>query len=703
MRHERAPRPVQWARRHLIVTGRRTTAERRHAPRPHRQRRPPGPTSSGKERHVVRLRALVHPSGLPRAQRGGGRRRPRRRRCRDRRLSHELPRRARRRRRAAAPEQGRPRRRQRRRCQRGGHPAARSRSPTTSSPTPPATAGCASSAAPSPSWWPRTAPFSPCATARAAAAADRPRGTVRAARPTLIPVTDTAVLDASTTEPADDREAVLAVARRGREAAVALRALHRSEKDAALLAMADALDAARRRIVEANAGRRRRARSPNGTDPAIVDRLTLTPDRLRAIADAVRDVAALPDPVGEVVRGYTLPNGLQVRQVRVPLGVVGMIYEARPNVTVDAAVLCLKSGNAALLRGSSSAYDSNTALVAVMRDALGQPGCRRDAIAAGARHLARVGEAPHDRARPGRRADPARRSGAHPAAWSRGRRCRSSRPASATATSTSTPHADVDKAVRDPGQRQDPARERLQRRGDLPRAPRRRRRVPAAGARRAARTRASPSTATSGSAAYADGRGHRLRPGHRRRLGRRVLLARHRRRRGRRPRRGARPHPPLVVGPHRGDRAGLRGRDPPFIAGVDSAAVMVNASTRFTDGGEFGFGAEIGISTQKLHARGPMGLAELTTHHLRRHRRRPHPLAGAARRDRLALRAVGSSPALLRRAGSSPPAIVLAGRCAADRRRAVTRPGNGRRAGLVAILDRPTSWARDTRGLRGRA
>jgi glutamate-5-semialdehyde dehydrogenase len=164
----------------------------------------------------------------------------------------------------------------------------------------------------------------------------------------------------------DDRTAVLDVARRGREAAVTLRALPRSTKDAALVAIADALDSATDRIVTANAGDVARAVA-NGTDPAIVDRLTLTPDRLRAIADAVRDVAALPDPVGEVVRGYTLPNGLTVRQLRVPLGVVGMVYEARPNVTVDAAVLCLKSGNVALLRGSSSAYDSNVVLVDVMR------------------------------------------------------------------------------------------------------------------------------------------------------------------------------------------------------------------------------------------------------------------------------------------------------------------------------------------------
>ena len=111
-----------------------------------------------------------------------------------------------------------------------------------------------------------------------------------------------------------------------------------------------------------------------------MDRLTLDAGRIAAIAQAVRDVAALDDPVGDVVRGYRLPNGLDVAQVRVPLGVVGMIYEARPNVTVDAAVLCLKSGNAALLRGSSSAAATNRVLAEVMREALAASEVPVDAI-----------------------------------------------------------------------------------------------------------------------------------------------------------------------------------------------------------------------------------------------------------------------------------------------------------------------------------
>ena len=116
------------------------------------------------------------------------------------------------------------------------------------------------------------------------------------------------------------------------------------------------------------------------TPAGIVDRLTLTEARLADIADALAAVADLPDPVGEVVRGWTQPNGLEIRQVRVPMGVVAMVYEARPNVTVDAAGLSLKSGNAALLRGSTSAYDSNTALVEVMRAALGGTDVPIDAV-----------------------------------------------------------------------------------------------------------------------------------------------------------------------------------------------------------------------------------------------------------------------------------------------------------------------------------
>ncbi|MFL6071177.1 MAG: gamma-glutamyl-phosphate reductase, partial [Actinomycetes bacterium] len=156
-----------------------------------------------------------------------------------------------------------------------------------------------------------------------------------------------------------ERDAVLTVARQARAASTVLGPATRGDKDAAIRAMADALDARAVEVIAANQADVERAVG-SGTAAGLVDRLTLTPERLASIADALRDVAELPDPVGEVVRGYTLPNGLEVRQMRVPLGVIGIIYEARPNVTVDAASLCLKAGNAVLLRGSSSAYASNT-------------------------------------------------------------------------------------------------------------------------------------------------------------------------------------------------------------------------------------------------------------------------------------------------------------------------------------------------------
>ena len=143
--------------------------------------------------------------------------------------------------------------------------------------------------------------------------------------------------------------------------------------------MAEALRDQTPRIVEVNARDVQRAIN-DGTSAALVDRLTLDASRIASIADALDDVAELPDPIGDVIRGYTLPNGLDVRQVRVPLGVVGIIYEARPNVTVDAAGLCLKSGNAALLRGSSSAQATNEVLVDVMRGALAASGLPQDAV-----------------------------------------------------------------------------------------------------------------------------------------------------------------------------------------------------------------------------------------------------------------------------------------------------------------------------------
>ena len=408
----------------------------------------------------------------------------------------------------------------------------------------------------------------------------------------------------------DERMAVLETAQRAKDAARTLRLLTRQEKDLALGAIADALIASIDRIVAANAADVERAVA-NGTSPAIVDRLTLNAARITAIADAVRDVAALPDPVGEVVRGYTLPNGLQVRQVRVPMGVVGMIYEARPNVTVDAAVLCLKSGNAALLRGSSSAAASNAALTAVKRDALVATGLPADAIQM-------VPGESHESVKHLMTA-----RGLVDVLIPRGgesliRSVVDNSTVPVIETGVGNCHvyidkdADLDKAVaillNAKAQRVSVcnAAETVLVHRDIADAflPRALAALKEAGVTihgddrfalhaTSADIAFAPATDDDWAAEYysldiaagiVDSLDDAL-----------AHIAR-----------WSSGHTEAIVT----DSQSAAQR---FVAGVDSAAVMVNASTRFTDGGEFGFGAEIGISTQKLHARGPMGLQELTT------------------------------------------------------------------------------------------
>ncbi len=204
-----------------------------------------------------------------------------------------------------------------------------------------------------------------------------------------------------------DASAVRAVAARARDAAAQLAPLPRAAKDAALHAMADALVDATDTVLAANAADLDAGRAA-GTSAALLDRLALDADRVAAMADGLRDVAGLPDPVGEVVRGYTRPNGLEIRQLRVPFGVVAIVYEARPNVTVDAAGLTLKSGNAVLLRGSASAHRSNEALVDVLAAAAEKAGLPRDAVQLVPGHGAVHGRRAHPRARSGRPGDPAR-------------------------------------------------------------------------------------------------------------------------------------------------------------------------------------------------------------------------------------------------------------------------------------------------------
>jgi glutamate-5-semialdehyde dehydrogenase len=408
----------------------------------------------------------------------------------------------------------------------------------------------------------------------------------------------------------DEREAVLATARRAKDAAVDLATASRAAKDAALIAMADALVKHTDVIVTANAKDVARAKE-NGTAEGIVDRLTLTPDRIAAIADALRDVADLADPVGVVIRGWTQPNGLQIRQVRVPLGVLGIIYEARPNVTVDAAGLGLKSGNAVLLRGSSSAYDSNTALVNVMQDALEASGLPRDAVQLvpgtsheSVKHLI-TARGLVDVVIP--------RGGA---ALIRSVVEDSTVPSIETGIGNCHVYvdkdADVDKAVRIlvNAKAQRPsvcnAAETFLVHQDIASAflPKALTALKDAGVTVHGDDRI---------AAYVDASGVGFAPVtdedweveyYSYDIAAGVVdsldeALRHIRKWGS-------GHTEAIVT----DSVAAAKR---FISGVDAAAVMVNASTRFTDGGEFGFGAEIGISTQKLHARGPMGLPELTS------------------------------------------------------------------------------------------
>ena len=405
-------------------------------------------------------------------------------------------------------------------------------------------------------------------------------------------------------------EEVRAVGQRARAASAVLRTLHRDQKDAALLAIADALIAHTPQIIEAN-HLDVQAAEDAGTDPAIIDRLTLTEQRLADIAAAVRQVAALPDPVGDVLRGYTLPNGLKVRQVRVPLGVVGMIYEARPNVTVDAAVLCLKSGNAALLRGSASAAHSNTVLVDTMRAALADTDVPVDAIC-------QVPGLSHDSV-----GHLTRARGIVDVVIPRGgagliQSVVKSSLVPVIETGVGNCHvylhedAPLDRAVEIVVNSKthrvsvcNEAETLLVHHNAAERL------LPAVFA--ALKERGVTVHGDEVAGKYAEQAGIAFRPVTDLDWAEEYLsldmavgvvadldaaiahIAR-----------WSSGHTEAIVA----DSVSAIDR---FTAAIDSAAIMVNASTRFTDGEQLGFGAEIGISTQKLHARGPMGLAELTS------------------------------------------------------------------------------------------
>jgi glutamate-5-semialdehyde dehydrogenase len=399
---------------------------------------------------------------------------------------------------------------------------------------------------------------------------------------------------------------VAELGRLARSAARELALATRATKDGALQAMADALEERTDDVLTANAEDVRRAEGA-GTEPHMVDRLRLTPERVSAMADGLRDLARLPDPVGEVVRGSTLANGLELRQVRVPFGVVGMIYEGRPNVTVDAAGICLKSGNAALLRGSSSsAAASNAALVAILRDAVAGSGLPADAVQL----------VPADSRDTVKELMRARglvdvlvpRGGASliqsvvedstvPVIETGVGNCHVYVDAAADldmalaiVLNAKTHRTSVCNAAESLMVHTDVADEFLPR-------------VVTALQHAGVTIHGDDAfTAYPGVVAVTDDD-----------FGREYLsldisaavvsdldaALEH-------IRRYSTGHSEAIV---TGDQAAARR----FVAEVDAAAVLVNASTRFTDGGEFGFGAEIGISTQKLHARGPMGLPEMTS------------------------------------------------------------------------------------------
>jgi glutamate-5-semialdehyde dehydrogenase len=396
-----------------------------------------------------------------------------------------------------------------------------------------------------------------------------------------------------------------------RRAARALAGVTSGVKDAALRACADALLARTAEILQANSTDVAAAQE-EGAPPAVVDRLRLDEGRIRQMADGLRQVAALKDPVGTVIEGWTLPNGLRVEKIRVPLGVIGVIYEGRPNVTVDAAGLAVKAGSAVLLRGSRTAEASNAVLVRVLQEAGEPAGLPPSAIQAVSATRESAKEMMLARGlidllipRGGAELiDTVVRESQVPVIETGVGNChvyvdraadlgkalailinsKVQRPGVCNAAETFLVHCDVADAFLPSALRAlaengvtvfgdeeivrlgkevaglevDPATEEEYRAEFLD-------------LRIAGKVVGSLDEAIDHINAFGTG------------------------------------HTDAIVTEDYG--AAQR-----FVQGVDSAAVMVNASTRFTDGAEFGMGAEIGISTQKLHARGPMALTELTTY-----------------------------------------------------------------------------------------
>jgi glutamate-5-semialdehyde dehydrogenase len=407
--------------------------------------------------------------------------------------------------------------------------------------------------------------------------------------------------------PEDVEAAVHAIADRSRHAARRMARANRAWKDKGLRAIGAALLERKNLILSANAKDVAEGKA-NGTSAALLDRLTLTETRIAGLVAALENLANLPDPVGNVVRGQTLPNGLRLRQVNVPMGVVAAIYEARPNVTVDIAGLALKSGNAVILRGGTAAAATNEALVQVLREALDSVGLPSDAVQTvdqfgreGANALMRArGRVDVLIPRGGREliqtvvtnsAVPVIETGegnvhifidesaSEDMAVEILLNAKTQRPSVCNTVETLLVHSRstvlpaVAAALREAGVRLH-ADERI--RAALP-----------------ASVEAEPATDEDWGTEYMD-------------LDLAVAMVDSLDDAVKHIRAWSTGHTEAILTNNLANAER-------FIAEVDSAAVIVNASTRFTDGGELGLGAEVGISTQKLHARGPMGLTELTT------------------------------------------------------------------------------------------
>ncbi|WP_457950382.1 glutamate-5-semialdehyde dehydrogenase [Pseudarthrobacter sp. alpha12b] len=406
---------------------------------------------------------------------------------------------------------------------------------------------------------------------------------------------------------AEVEAAVHAIADRSRHAARSMATANRAWKDRALRAVGAALQENVPAILAANAMDVQRGKA-NGTSAALLDRLTLNETRIAGLAAALENLANLPDPVGNVVRGQTLPNGLRLRQVNVPMGVVAAIYEARPNVTVDIAGLALKSGNAVILRGGSAAEATNQVLVRILREALESVGLPADAVQtidqygrAGANVLMKArGRVDVLIPRGGRDLIQAVVTNSAVPVIETGEgnvhifidesadenmaveillNAKTQRPSVCNTVETLLVHSGstvlpaVANALRQAGVR-------LHVDARISAA------LPAG-------TETEPATDLDWGTEYMD-------------LDLAVAMVDSLDEAVQHIRTWSTGHTEAIL-------TNSLANAERFIAEVDSAAVIVNASTRFTDGGELGLGAEVGISTQKLHARGPMGLTELTT------------------------------------------------------------------------------------------